>query len=370
MEWRTGRDSSRSLFDEAVRWIVAIRAGSAADADVVEWATRSPDHVEAFLEAWDIWRLLEGVTHEQRAHIDELAENLTSGNVVSLGDCEAPHIPKRTSRLSRYHAVATLIAMVCTGVGLCAFFSSQPPRAVYETGNEAGRFLLSDGSTIHLNRLTQVRTQFREGVRDLELLRGEALFDVAHDVDRPFRVRSGDSMVQAIGTQFDVRRRGENLEVLVTSGRVAFSADSRTELSGAALTLSGGQALSVRSEDAARAVEVRMLTTRERLQLRDWTLGRIELHGTSIREAAERFNQYNQTQLVIDDEDIGRFHLGGNFRLSGPNDFAKALRSFGIGVRTDSSAPGVLHLYRVLPDEARKIGSAALSGSGPIGEPH
>ena len=41
--------------------------------------------------------------------------------------------------------------------------------------------------------------------RELQLLHGEALFTVAHDASRPFRVKAGAHVVEAVGTALLLR---------------------------------------------------------------------------------------------------------------------------------------------------------------------
>jgi ferric-dicitrate binding protein FerR (iron transport regulator) len=67
----------------------------------------------------------------------------------------------------------------------------------------------------------------RGGPRDIELLSGQALFDVAKDPGRPFVVRSGGTEVRAVGTQFDVYKKHHGVVVTVIEGRVSFGVISR-----------------------------------------------------------------------------------------------------------------------------------------------
>src|SRR6185312_16380584 len=62
--------------------------------------------------------------------------------------------------------------------------------------------------------------------RDVELIEGQALFAVAHDVARPFIVSAGNAAVRAVGTQFDVYRKQTGTTVTVVEGRVAVSSVS------------------------------------------------------------------------------------------------------------------------------------------------
>lgn len=67
------------------------------------------------------------------------------------------------------------------------------------------------------------------GARLLELDRGEALFRVARDAARPFQVRIDDRVIEALGTQFNVYRRADDVLLTVVEGRVSVMSRSHPE---------------------------------------------------------------------------------------------------------------------------------------------
>src|SRR5260221_5540279 len=79
---------------------------------------------------------------------------------------------------------------------------------------------LDDGSTVDLNARSKVRIEFSKAERRVDLIEGQALFQVAKNMDRPFIVKSGEATVRAVGTQFDVDRKATGTTVTVLEGRV------------------------------------------------------------------------------------------------------------------------------------------------------
>ncbi len=79
---------------------------------------------------------------------------------------------------------------------------------------------IADGSQVTLNTDSQIRIALTNTERDVELRRGEAFFEVHKDPTRPFVVQIGDKRVIAVGTKFSVRRDGDDVEVVVTEGKV------------------------------------------------------------------------------------------------------------------------------------------------------
>jgi len=89
------------------------------------------------------------------------------------------------------------------------------------------------------------RLRLSAGSRDLQLLSGEAWFDVAPDAQRPFRVQAGAATVRALGTQFNVYRKAGIIEVAVIEGKVEVSRAGTTAPASPTL-LSAGEKAEVR----------------------------------------------------------------------------------------------------------------------------
>jgi len=80
---------------------------------------------------------------------------------------------------------------------------------------------LSDGSIITLNAGSKVRypLSFNGKERLVELLEGEAFFDVAHDADKPFIVIAGKTRTHVLGTAFNIRSYASFADVQITVAR-------------------------------------------------------------------------------------------------------------------------------------------------------
>src|SRR5262249_32970156 len=80
---------------------------------------------------------------------------------------------------------------------------------------------LPDGSIRRLDTDSQATVRYSKGERLVELNNGQALFAVAHEPARRFRVVAGVAGVIALGTRFDVYRKPAFTEVTVAQGEVA-----------------------------------------------------------------------------------------------------------------------------------------------------
>lgn len=178
---------------------------------------------------------------------------------------------------------------------------------------------LPDGSTVVLNTDSAVRVELTAAERRIELVRGEAFFTVAPDKARPFVVSAGAVRVRAIGTAFNVRREADDVEVLVTHGRVgvAAAADAAPLLAPTpaepAPTLAAGQRAVVRAAAPGAAIEA--LTPLDVSRRLAWQERRLEFGPTPLREIVAEFNRYSPRRLVLAEPALGELSVGGSFRV-------------------------------------------------------
>ena len=98
--------------------------------------------------------------------------------------------------------------------------------ALTDTRNESGtrrRVILPDGSIVMMAPDSRIRYSNKTDTPSREIfLEGEAYFDVAHNVERPFYVYAGNVVTRVLGTSFVVRNRGQNekITVSVRTGKV------------------------------------------------------------------------------------------------------------------------------------------------------
>ncbi len=194
---------------------------------------------------------------------------------------------------------------------------------------------LADGSQAILASDSRIEVQLSRRQRHIDLQRGEAIFDVAKDKDRPFVVDTGDRQVIAVGTRFSVRRDGADLRVVVTEGTVRLE---QTRLAGrgpqpAALLPAGSVALA-----HGDGVLVRSLSVADAEQMLDWRDGMLVFRNIPLAEAAAEFNRYNARKIVIGDAAAGALRIGGSFRWNNAEAFARLLeRGFPVRVEADTS---------------------------------
>jgi transmembrane sensor len=201
------------------------------------------------------------------------------------------------------------------------------------------RIILDDQSTVELNTNSEVRVAFTSELRRVELVRGEASFEVTHDTSRPFIVSAGHMAVRAVGTKFDVNRLEGAVEVIVDEGKVAIGSPSVLETKRDALPMVIPRLAAGQSAIASGSgVELENLRQGDLARKLAWRNQMLVFDGDSLADVIAQFNRYNKRQLVIADPSLAALRIGGYFRPTNLDAFISVLQSdFGIRVDVDDN---------------------------------
>jgi len=111
---------------------------------------------------------------------------------------------------SRYLRIFSIAASILVlGFLLNYFFTEKPLYQEVATGDNLDTIRLVDGSVVYLGKNSQlkyfVRQDEKTNRRYVELI-GDATFDIAHDKDLPFVLKTQDAGIDVLGTIFKVER--------------------------------------------------------------------------------------------------------------------------------------------------------------------
>ena len=181
---------------------------------------------------------------------------------------------------------------------------------------------LADGSVVTVNTASSLSVGFSSHRRDVTLLQGEALFDVAKDSSRPFVVRAGATLVQAVGTSFTVRRLvNQPVQVLVREGVVEVTQTGRQTPTPVRAALNTAVTAPLNNADPVTTVMAEPEVDRQLA----WREGRLSFEGQTLSQAAAEFARYSDTKIIIDDPFLGREEIAGLFQANDPVGFSKAI---------------------------------------------
>ena len=325
-------DIPAEILDAAAAWLARRDRGltPAEQDEYMQWLTADPRHAEAFgRHAATLERMM------------RLYEWTPAHDTEPNPDLFAPPPARR-----RFWPVWTGAGLAAAAALTILFSLSRPadrsaaiaPVAQsYLRVNE--RMALPDGSRAELKDGTQLVVQYSEGERRVKLTGGEVHFTVWKDPQRPFVVDAAGIEVRAIGTAFNVRLQPDEVQVLVTEGRVRVEAP-QDPVSGAGLPvtmLSGGErAIVPRSTTAGPVVEP--VTAADIARELAWQAPRLQFEETPLAAAVAEFNRLNRHQLELADPALEALRIGGTFRPDNVEGFVRLLNT-ALGIEAELRGP-------------------------------
>jgi transmembrane sensor len=177
--------------------------------------------------------------------------------------------------------------------------------------------------------------------RLVTLTSGQADFEVAHEIDRAFRVFAGSAEVIAIGTKFDVRLEHDSTVVTVVEGRVAVGPSRMLGNLGTGssqnhvprfVQVSADQQIKVAEAAwpaAPASVDAQSATA--------WLRREIVFDHEPLEHVAAEFNRYAPRPIEIATPALRNLQISGVFATNDTEAFVAFLRSLK-GVRVDVTA--------------------------------
>ena len=290
------------------------------DAEAADWAARvdrgvlSPEQELAF-EGW-----LAQDPRALGAYGRMRAVALETLRAQALGpDFNAADFHARPSRRVLLQAGTAIAATLL--VGSVGAYEVLHNRGRYQTRKgETKVVALQDGSVVTLNTDTEIQVGFSDKTRAVELVRGEALFDVAKNKTRPFVVAAGDTSVRVVGTSFTVSRLDTApVQVLVREGIVEVFKPLMIDAQPVRISAGTRAVAAVAQTQAAQVSAVPAAQLHREMA---WQDGHIAFEGQTLAQAAAEFSRYSDIQIVVDDPTLGREEIAGLFRANDPVGFA------------------------------------------------
>lgn len=333
-----------SLESEATEWLARRDRGfdPAERLQFDRWLASDPAHREAIETVSNVWAAFDRPSTMGK-------EDLLASKLASLD-----HRTRRR-RLATISAVS--LAAACLAFVLYLRPSASPQRSPAESLASAVRVTqpehqaLPDGSQVDLKPGAQISFDYSGLFRRVTLVRGQALFEVAKDKERPFIVSAAGVEVRAVGTAFSVDLGSSQVEVVVTEGRVSVDktapapvTPSPSEPVNPIAFVDAGKRLVVdttsRPESQSNPVSVSSSEMSDRLS---WRIPRLDFTDASVAEAADLFNGRNPTRLIVADPSVRSLRVTGVFRSDNVDGFVHALES-SLGVNAERRPDGSILL--------------------------
>lgn len=301
-------DDSR---DAAAYWFARVHSGNftvAEQADFQNWRQSDPRHEQEYQALDEIWEVTSLVPE------DTLRALL-----------EAPEPTKERLQYIRRRwmvgvGASCVVAVAGSVLGYSHVLDSPEHVLRYATARGERRAeILPDGSVIEMNVATQLVVRYYPHRREVELVEGEASFDVSSNRDRPFSVAAGELNVLVTGTVFSVRREQDLVSVAVQSGSVDVSSgrwwvrDKATLVAGMMANMRQNGPLHVAQVDVAAFTA--------------WRQGKVVFRDQPLEVVVREMNRYLAHPIHITDSRLKRLSMAGVFSIEDAEGFLQALQN-------------------------------------------
>ncbi len=267
---------------EAAKWFARMQY---AEADHPErstfeaWLMQSNLHADEYLAisaAWDDF--------DSTSKINALAQAM---------------LRKKDSAASNRKKIMQIASksLVLTAIGLFSLFGyqawqSQPVvnMASNTTIGKISQQALDDGSKLILNANSEVEVIYYRNKRLVKLKRGEAVFDVVKDVNRPFIVESQFARVTVLGTRFVVNQIDGRVIVSVDHGQV--KVESLYAKNSIPILITNGQVAEIKPNAQPTRLK------RDAADAFAFLDGKLIFNEASLNEIAESLSRYRKKPVI------------------------------------------------------------------------
>ncbi|MCR6650038.1 MAG: FecR domain-containing protein [Cellvibrionaceae bacterium] len=324
---RSNRDEK--ILEQSSLWIAKLSRGLTSEetAQLQGWLRdqQCRDVLFKMAKIWDQMDALQGLTD-----VFPLPEKITSNPALNSNESKNSALAAKKSSLYNRSCVSTyalptaVAAMVMVIVASVFFLGTHKPDITFSqtyatTKGQTSSIYLNDGSNLILNTNGRVHVRYSNQERLLQLERGELSIHVAHDASRPLSVITSQSVVQAVGTAFNVNLRdNQEVEVIVTDGVVRVKERSPSDegrpvgrLPEAAMTVTKGEKVTLnrRKETAVKLDDADLAVAL------GWRQGNLIFRGETLEEALTEVSRYTHVRFEIADDDIRKKQIAGRFKI-------------------------------------------------------
>lgn len=320
-------DSLDLIQYQAAKYVARVYSGdlSATEEQTIrDWCAADPKHQNEFDHMIDVWDTSRELYEETEAKLQvrgyKVAFSIAASAMITLAVILSILLPG--SVFKKQGEIAAEIP------------NAQPQQILaanrvadnYKTRiGEVKNVMLPDGSLVELNTNTEIRLDFNDSVRKVILVQGEAFFAVAKNPSKVFMIDTGERTIRVIGTQFNVRKQSQSLQIAVKEGLVAVHPTSEQHIAfehksddilltaGTIGAFSGeGQLI---SRDQSDKVD----------RLQSWRFGLFRFDNESMETVVAELNRYQPKHIILLDDEVKSLRISGVYSLTDQDNLFKAL---------------------------------------------
>jgi len=294
------------------------------------WISQHPEKADLIVSAKQLVAFLSAGQGNRLEQLSHLKRGLQQRKLLEVSLGSTPTV--QDSHTSRSRTYLTALA-ACLAVGVIGYFvmTNNPLSNSYIHTNKAEysstrvdrkTVILPDGSLVTLNKNSSItlNPQFSKSKRELTLT-GEGFFEITHDAEHPFFVRTEAVTVKVLGTVFNIsaypQANGET-ETSLFSGKVEVFLNGSP---GRTYVLKPNEKLVTRpvTNDSEKQSTTLKSTIRPEQHLNSkpsetaWLRNRLELSNERLEDIALKLESWYGIDIEFEDNEAKSYRYSGTF---------------------------------------------------------
>jgi transmembrane sensor len=324
------------IAQQAAEWFIANQAGPLIAEDgaaFLAWLKASPIHVREYLGLARIAHHLPAAVGRPQVPLETFLaqQRLSDDSLVSLDTAVSRQRPPvvRRAALRAWPVAASFFALA---VGVLWWAHDGElfgiPKTHRTAHGEQSLQRLPDGSMLRLDTDSEATVRYSASERVVQVNRGQALFEVAHEGNRRFRIAAGNAGAIAVGTRFDVYVKASATEITVATGEIAVFTGQPSWLRSPGGVPAEVQRITVGYQvridargPSAQPVPVDLNQTL------GWLQHKIVFEHRPLGEVAAEFNRYGSIPVTIEDAALRALPVSGVFDAGDTESFVAFLQT-------------------------------------------
>jgi transmembrane sensor len=274
------------------------------------WIEKSSKHKEVFEEEKNFRKTIKQLSKD-------VLEELSFHNQKEI---RRDNIFKKSVKPSLYAATFLIVFFVSYFTYTLYIPSFEK---LYVTENKINKNIkLLDNSIITLDKNSKIKVSYYKEKREVRLLEGKVLFSVASNKNRPFLIQIDNTVVEVVGTKFEIEKLKNSVNISVIEGVVNVKHvldNSHTQI---VAVLQKADHLEVNSFGKIN----KMQKVNEKM-IAAWEKDKLYFKQTKLREVVKEFTKYLDFNVIIENKQLELLPVTGEFSIT---DFENLMKSLSI----------------------------------------
>lgn len=280
--------------------------------ELKNWVELSEENKKHFSEMKNAWTLANLTNLDQETNNTKENYKLLIQKISSVSETENPDAPVRF-RMPGFLKIAAAILITIGITALVSKYVWDKPMVtafhelVVPSGQQA-QLTLPDGTKIWLNSKSKLTYPgaFTSDTREV-VLDGEGYFQVSHNPEKPFIVKTSHLDVKVLGTSFNITNYSDedNITLSLETGSISISEQSSAENS-----------LKLKPEEMAvysKKDRNILLSKADSEIYKSWLKGQFKFRNLSFEDISRRLGRNFNVEFIFQNESVKKVKYSGSF---------------------------------------------------------